>query len=59
MAQSENIHTYISKLDHTQFSQLTDTAVGSLWLEEELGQGHLLASEQLPHDENHTPTQLE
>lgn len=44
--------TYISKLDHTQFPQLTDAAVRCLRLEEELGQGHLLTSEQLPHDDH-------
>lgn len=55
---NENIPTYISELDHAQFPKLTDAAVGSLWLQKELGQGHLLTSEQLPHDENHTPTQL-
>lgn len=55
----DSVHTYISKLDHAQFSQLADAAVGSLRLEKELSQGHLLAPEQFPHDENHTRTQLE
>lgn len=55
----ENIRTYISELDHAQFSKLADTAVGCLWLEKELSQGHLLTSEQFPHDGNLTPPQLE
>ena len=41
--------TYVTKLDHSQLSQLAYTAVGRLWLEEKLSQGHLLASEELPH----------
>lgn len=51
--------TYISKLDHAQFSQLTDAAVGCLRLEKELSQGHLLTPEQFPHDDLLTPPQLE
>lgn len=55
----QRIPTYISELDHAQFSQLTDTAVGGLRLQEELGQGHLLTSEQLPHGENQITTWLQ
>jgi len=44
------VYTYISKLHHSNLPQLTDTAVGGLRLEEELGQGHLLTAEQLPHN---------
>lgn len=54
--QSESILIYISELDHAEFSQLAHATVGRLRLEEELGQGHLLASEELPHDDNRTPT---
>ena len=53
------IHTHISELDHAQFSQLTDAAVGCLWLEEELGQCHLLTPEQFPHDDKLTLPPLE
>lgn len=41
--------TYITKLHHPDLSQLTDATVGSFWLEEELSQRHLFASEQFPH----------
>lgn len=42
--------TYVSELHHADLPQLTDTAVGWLWLEEKLGQGHLLTAKQLPHN---------
>lgn len=42
--------TYVSELHHADLPQLTDTAVGRLRLKEELGQGHLLTAEQLPHN---------
>lgn len=41
--------THVAELDLPQLAQLADTAVRGLGLEEELGQGHLLAAEQLPH----------
>lgn len=41
--------TYITELNHPNLSQFTDTAVGSFWLEEELGQGHLFTSKEFPH----------
>lgn len=42
--------THVSELHHADLPQLADTAVGRLGLQEELGQSHLLAAEQLPHD---------
>lgn len=54
--QSDGILIYISELDHAEFSQLAHATVGRLRLEEELGQGHLFASEELPHDDNRTST---
>lgn len=50
---------YVSELDHAQLPQLTDAAVGSLGLQEELGQSHLLTAEQLPHDQIHSTARLE
>lgn len=41
--------THIPKLHHPNLSQFTDTAVGSLWLEEELSQCHLLTPKEFPH----------
>ena len=42
--------THITELHHSDLSQFADAAVGRLWLEVELGQGHLLTSEEFPHD---------
>lgn len=48
--QNEKVCTYVSELHHADLPQLTDAAVGGLRLKEELGQGHLLTAEQLPHN---------
>lgn len=42
-------NTHVAELDLAQLAQLADTAVRGLGLQKELGQGHLLAAEQLPH----------
>lgn len=41
--------THIAELHHADLSQLADTTVGRLRLQEELSQRHLFASEELAH----------
>lgn len=41
--------THVTELHHPNLSQLTDTAVGRLRLQEELRQRHLLTPEEFPH----------
>lgn len=43
--------THIAKLHHPDLAEFTNAAVGSLRLEEELGQGHLFTSKEFPHDD--------
>lgn len=41
--------SYVTELDQAQFAELRDTRVGSLTLQEQLTQGHLLAPKQRTH----------
>jgi len=44
--------THVAELHHPDLAELADTAVRGLRLQEELGQRHLLTSEEIPHDAN-------
>lgn len=41
--------THIAELHHADLSQLADTTVGRLRLQEQLSQRHFFAPEELPH----------
>lgn len=43
------VYSYVTELDQAQFAELGDARVGSLTLQEQLTQGHLLAPKQRTH----------